>query len=661
MTAARWKSLPEGPFGAGTAPAGVGPLLVWAEATRYRDFLRDGAPLRELPIICELTAEASAAEFFSELEKLRGRIPGAYTELASNRYCTAVIPRETLSGFVEGKIGDMVKRIEIELPVIPSRPHPRVGHEAPNGARPITRSEPGKATLLGVIDSGCPFAHSSLRDGFKSRLLAIWDQDQRPGFVTAGGGTCPQDFGYGAEVDRSRIGALLAQFAQGDVVDEDACYRAAGLHGLMSRVSHGAAVLDLLMGPRPLVSRLGHGQDLPPSWAPITDEARRADLVFVDLPRDGVQDSSSGGLGRWILDGLRYICSCASKDTKRIVVNISNGTSRSTHDGSSIIEQAMVALIEEQMKTHQRDLHIVIAAGNDRDEERHAQIDVSAPGAPRSILLRVPPGSEAPTWVTVRVPAGAKGLKLRVRAPREGQFSGWVGAGGTGALYSDDPSTASAGIIFPKHGPAGSAMALIAIAPTAGFGPGARGAHGDWEIGLESETAILEPVHFYICRNQLNPGALRRGRQARFVSDFDAYDPDRWRRKRGLDPQPANSPIRRATTLNGLASSPTNCGLVVVGSVMQLPMTPTTYSSEGPSAGGSARSGAPSRAGPNFAAVTDVHHNLPGIMTAGSRSGSRVRMVGTSFAAPQLARKLANGDPLPKAEPDALIGSGASL
>ena len=664
MTTARWKSLPQGRIGAAPVPEGMGPLLVWAEATQYRDFLRDRAAPRdllELPIICELAAEASVGNFLSALEQLGGRTPEAYTNLASNRHCTAVIPREVLPAFLERDIGRMVKRFEIALPVIPTRPRPLAGPEAPNGFPTRMRSEPGKTTLLGVIDSGCPFAHSSLRDGFESRFLAIWDQDQRPGFATAGG-ICPQDFGYGAEVNRSQIGTLLAQFAQGDVVDEDACYRAVGLPALMARVSHGAAVLDLLAGPRPLASRLSHAQDLPPTWAPINDEARQADLVFVDLPRDGVQDSSSGGLARWILDGLRYICSCAGQDTTRIVVNISNGTSRSTHDGSSIIEQAMVALIEEQRNTHHRDLHIVIAAGNDRDEERHAQVALSVPSKLGSILLRVPPGSEAPTWVTVRVPAGAEGLKLWVRAPREGQQSDWVGSGDACALYSDDPSAASAGIVYPKHEPAGSATALITIAPTAGFGSETRAAPGDWEIGLESEIEILESVHFYICRNQLNPGALRRGRQARFVSDFDEYDPDRWRRKRDFDPQPANSPIRRAATLNGLATSPTNSGLVVVGSVMQLPMTPTTYSSVGPSGGCPAKSGAPSRAGPDCVAVTDVNRNLPGIMTAGSRSGARVRMVGTSFAAPQIARKLANGEPLPnRSEPDALTGSGASL
>ena len=59
------------------------------------------------------------------------------------------------------------------------------------------------------------------------------------------------------------------------------------------------------------------------------------------MPRDAVQDTSSAALAGNLLDGLHYIVGCATDATRRIVVNISDGSSRGSHDGESLIELAM--------------------------------------------------------------------------------------------------------------------------------------------------------------------------------------------------------------------------------------------------------------------------------------------------------------------------------
>jgi hypothetical protein len=46
--------------------------------------------------------------------------------------------------------------------------------------------------------------------------------------------------------------------------------------------------------------------------------------------------------------------------------------------------------------------------------------------------------------------------------------------------------------------------------------------------------------------------------------------------------------------------------------------------------------------GPDLAAVTDASPSLPGILGTGTYSGSVVRLNGTSVAAPQAVRALAN-------------------
>jgi hypothetical protein len=59
------------------------------------------------------------------------------------------------------------------------------------------------------------------------------------------------------------------------------------------------------------------------------------------------------------------------------------------------------------------------------------------------------------------------------------------------------------------------------------------------------------------------------------------------------------------------------------------------YSSEGP-----ARRGP--RAGPDFAMLCDESWSLRGVRAGGNRSGAVFRLTGTSAAAPQLARQIAD-------------------
>jgi hypothetical protein len=624
---------------------GVDPLLVFAQATGYRDFRRvgDGLPDR-VPVLCELNDKTTIDQLAAELTRPgAGEVPSAYHQVnaGSTLYCTAHFSRALCQQWPAGTVGRLVRRFEMQLPVIPERakpldkPHSRHRAGVVKGKRTKARD-----TLIGVIDSGCPFAHRSVRDeAGRTRLLAVWDQDDAPAYLGVGGAP-PPDFGYGAEIQRTALNELMQWCKQGDAIDEDACYRRAGVAGVTARASHGAAVLDLLAGPRPLGRRTSADASRPPRWKPANDAASRADIVFVDLPRDSVQDSTSGGLGRWLLDGLRYICSHAGPKTTRIVVNISNGTSRSAHDGSSIIEAAMADLVKQQRKAGRR-LHIVIAAGNDRDEERHARIDRLQPRQPQDLLLRVPPGSEAPNWVTLRVPKGATDLTLRLEAPGStvdgpvthvvaGEAAGWHRVASEGA---------AAAVVFPKPLAGSAGVALVAIAATASQGRSPQAPAGDWRLTLESANGVNEPVHAYVSRNQQNMGALARGRQARFVSRFDAYDPLRWRREAEVDPPEAASPIRRASTLNGLATLAPGSGVVVVGSRLLRPAGESPYSSVGPSAGQTGRS---LRLGPDEAAVTDLYRGLPGIVVAGGRSGTVVRMRGTSLAAPQVARAIVN-------------------
>ena len=635
-----WADLPPGAFGIAATASGADANLVWADASGFRDFMRSGdTPPIGIPVLVEVKEGKSVGDLSDELKVgERGRVAPIYlNQSPGTRYCVAEFSQAYCLALRDDPLlGAMIRRFELQMPVIPQRARP----ERPSSATapPEARVRAGKY-LLGVIDSGCPFAHANLRGPLGTRVINLWDQDRNPAFTQQpANGACPEEFGYGCEVNRGQLNRVIADAAAGGVVDEDACYERAGYTELRHRLSHAAAVLDLLAGPRHLGWRLTSDPDSPPRWTRADDRASAADIVFVQLPQDLVQDSSSAALPRSLLDGLRYILSCADPAvTERIVVNISNGTSRGSHDGESIIECAMRELVANWRLAHPHcELHIVLPAGNSFDEERHAQLDHVAPGQPESVFLQLPPGTEVPSYVLIGLPRGDVGsVSIRVVPPgADSVASQPIGAGASRAW--PNAAKAECAVVFPAADDAGTSAPLIAFAPTAAQDPAVVLAPtGQWTIIAEATRPLAGPVHLYIARNQVNPGALPRAKQARFVDIDGQYDPCRWRRSAECDPVPPLSPIRRSGTLSGLATIPTGCGVLVAGSRFRREGTPSLYSSTGPANGGAAP-----RQGPDCFAFTDESRALPGIRVGGYRSGDIVAVKGTSFAAPQVARAI---------------------
>lgn len=658
----RWYPLLPGRLGATAAFPDVDVNLVMADATRFRDFLRPGELQPELiPVIVELKAReyggysGALADLADELNRLNaGSIPGAYSRLDLPNavgYCTAQFTASYCTSLLSGRsagLGSMIERFELEMPVLPQRPRSMrsTARPVPPGPAHPQRRTAGK-TLVGVIDSGCPFAHRGLRSSKGTRVLHLWDQDTQPAFSTPHlGGVRPADFGYGCEVSRQQLNALIDDCTRGGVVAEAECYERAGCIELRSRFVHGAAVLGLLAHPLSLGSRTGRSPRNPPSWAPDNDEASRADIVFVQLPRDCVQDSSSAGLTRYLLDGLQYILSCAGDDTERIVVNISDGSSRGTHDGNSIFERAILALVKD--RRYRGDLHVVLAAGNAHDEERHAQLSLEA-----GVVLRLQPGCEAPTQVSVRLPLGAERTSIRITPPGRLAAAGDIRAGE--ALAWPSAKAPECAVIRQTSTAGCASSALIVFAPTLSSDAGAPTASsGDWLIewkqvaAAADEPACTGAMHLHISRNQTNPGALLRGRQAVFVDLDGSYAPMRHLRMPKADPVPPLSPIRRAGTLSSLATGAGGSKVWVAAGYVLSSGDPALYSASGPALGSTA-----TRAGPDVAAPTEGSPALAGIRTMGVRSGETVQVMGTSFAAPQIARELVNRGKLPPSLPRA--------
>jgi hypothetical protein len=229
----------------------------------------------------------------------------------------------------------------------------------------------------------------------------------------------------------------------------------------------------------------------------------------------------------------------------------------------------------------------------------------------------------------------ADDYSLRVTAPGEAAAV-VVNAGEAKAWPS--AKDISCAVIHPARPPSDreAHLALIAWRPSElERGERQESPAGDWKLEVLPAQG-KEPVHFYVCRNQLNPGALPRATQGAFVDTDETYDPLRSIRYSRTDASNPQSPIRRQggmTTLSTLEAP----GVVVVGGYINREGDTSLYSSDGPAAGGS-----PPRCGPDQNAPADESFALPGIRAAASRSGDTVRVRGTSFAAPQIARLIAD-------------------
>ena len=626
--------------GGGLSPQcqGIDAGLLWALATGFRDFRRSTDPCpTHWPMAIELARGGTVGA-------LRGAgvfVPAAH-QSHGRRWLTGDFDIGAAHAVWGGALAAVVRRFELQLPVIPHRPR----HPTPlaGQATPKPRRRSRAATLFGVIDSGCPFAHAMLRNraGTGTRMLSIWDQDAiAPAFADRGG-WIPPDMGYGAEIDRAGLNALMARCAspgQPKTIDEARCYRMAGYDVLRERFGHGAGVMGLLTNRR--------SSDWIDSLRPGPARSRHAqadaDYVFVQVPRDAVQDASSASLARYVIDGLRYIVSCAGKG-QDVVVNLSDGTSRGPHDGHALVDEAIADLVQEQAEQGRR-LRVVVAAGNTRDEERHACFDQLRSGQRGRVCLHVPADNESPVFVNLRLPlAGSARVRLLAPGAVQDQVLSVVAGQAQGAF--DDAGSAVWGLILPQPAKGLAACGLIVIAATRAGSDGRPPApSGRWWIEVEPLDKALTaklPVDIWISRGRRNCTALPRSRQARFLDVDGSYAALRHLRSSEVDPDPPRSPIRRLGSLNALACSNAE-GVIVVGASYRSKTEASVYSSAGPAAGEASNR----RMGPDFSAPVDESRGLQGMRVAGNRSGDACRATGSSFAAPQIALLLATGQGVP--------------
>ena len=616
----------------------------------------------------ELQPGATLAQLLARAPAGSLQVPQVYQALGDGlRVCTARAQRAFFAALApQAPLAQLVRRYELGLPTgHHARPLP-----AQACAGKASKPKAPKATplldgdVLVVIDNGLALAHADFLhpNTTRTRVAAFWRQDDTQGphgraaaslkpqpLDPARAGPTPADLGYGHELDRQAIDRAIAAHTRGGRVDEDALVRHWQLWDLEHTTHHGTHVTSLAAGPRPYVPTIGT-EDAPPDWARCHDAASRANLLVVQLDWASVADSSGGALNVSVLDALAWaLARCAP--SARITVNLSWGALAGPHNGSALLETAMAQLIAASG----RNVTLVIPAGNAYQARTHANARLT-PQEPRVELhWRVQPDDHSQSFLELwfedhlnpadvlsklRIELTPPGATQALPALKIGQSAVWPSA--------EAPQCA---LLFPKRCGLGQpgTCALIALAPTASwFADTVRSAAGRWTVRVEYTGQSELVMDAYIERDDVALGSAPTGARQSYLEDR------RYDTSGGLDgfiDQACNpTPVRRSGTFNDIA---TGAGTVSVGGIRYFasgldPMA--RYSPRTPDPDAQRPSRANVKKVPDRFAVSDEHATLWGTRAAGTRSASRVRLVGTSMAAPQVARSLIDR-PVGSAEP----------
>lgn len=482
--------------------------------------------------------------------------------------------------------------------------------------------------LLAIIDHGCPFAHRAFRragPAVGTRVLAIWDQDLSPDYPSSFGP--PAGHGYGRQIDRTALDGFMQASCGAAGIDEDHCYRLAHCTTLDGMLTHGSHSLGMLAGG---VGPHGQLHD---------DLASKADIVFVQLPRDILQAPSGGAIHRCLLDALRYIddgAACNGFD--RVVVSVGYGSYLGPHDGSSVFERALDALLAQARQP----LQCVLAAGNGFDARVHGQASLA--GHQSAVIdWQMPTGNETPTHAEIWIRAAAAdraaltltvcGEALALSAPG---CQVWPDALAPAIVVVRQPARDDQCVVTVRAAPTSRDDGHRATAPAA-----------DYRLTLGSADAEAAEFDVYLAWGGENLGFPVRSVQTRLFAAAS---------------EPAVVIDGTGTlTGSGCGASPQ---LFVAGGFVPAQRAASFPRKASYSAAGPTRQGG--RAGPSLLAPSEEDAREFGLPGLGTRSGAPGRLGGTSVAAPQLARHLANEGtprvrPAPAADSPEAYGAGFLL
>jgi hypothetical protein len=606
----------------------IAPYLEWAVSTDFAYL--DGEWFSVLLEVDQSVARFAAEAERSALAKLIWVAPAYRTTLQGFKeeditVFSAILHKDALKALVNAdgssdlaaaisKLG--IKRVEFGTPA----DNPFGKGTAGTSVRAKSTGQPAKlrpSAIVAVIDDGLAFAHDRFRDSHgQTRLKYFWNQDDTTGMGQ------PADFQSGRELSENDINALLAAWTgPSGIVDEDALYRQAGQKLVGRRVKHGTHVMDVACGMNPT--------DVTPQ-SPF--------LIGVQLPSRVTERTSGVFLTPAVRDAIQYVISRADQIADDlncaplpIAVNVSYGTIAGPHDGTGLLE----ATIDQLVASRPTPLRVVLPAGNHYLARCHAAFDLPA-AANQVLRWRVQPDNKAGSFMELWLPEltamsrTRPQVEMSITTPTR-ERSGWIGPG----QHWHWPNNGDVRFRAVYYDPPGRRPRLfLAMAPTASLSMPLRTAPaGTWLVELRNVAEDVA-VEAWIQRGDTPFGYPLWGRQSRFEdSKYRRFDPAGrpWQ-----EDTPTDSYIHRRGSINALATGQRS---IVVGGFRRSDRSPSAYSGSGPTS--TPITIPPQRTGPDTAAAADDSPVLRGLLAAGTRTGSAAALNGSSVAAPQVTRRIA--------------------
>lgn len=368
-----------------------------------------------------------------------------------------------------------VASLKAPRPMVPDRPtqEPRRQRPQRRGFRSLGNGQPsGRGVVMGIIDWGCDFKHENFiaRNG-RTRLRALWDQR----------GTGPRSpaYGYGIVHTRRMIDRALASddpFAElgYDPIDADDD----------GNGTHGTHVMDIAAG----TPNVGPG-----GVAPDTE------LVFVHLAALswGPRHIASSVC---LLEAVDFIARVAGE--KPWVINLSLGSHAGPHDGSTLVELALDAVV-----TSGPGRVIVQSCGNYGKRPVHAAGRLEA-GRRRRLRWHVDPSDQTPNEIELWY-RGGDSIAMNLIAP-DGRTIARALPESHGTIVD---GTQQIGRFAHRRGDPnnGDNQASIILDPE-------RARRGPWQVELEALTIADGHYHVWIERDEVTRGSQSRLARQDFVA-----------------------------------------------------------------------------------------------------------------------------------------------
>lgn len=523
-----------------------------------------------------------------------------------------------LTGEAEARLAEAVEVLSLARR-IDGRP---LRAPAPIMAEAVAEPAPHPATAptLAIIDDGIGFLNARFRTagGTRTRFAAVWLMAFR---AMPGGAGMVQ---AGRVLSRAEIDGWLAL---GPRLEEECVYRklnAALLEPGAHRSTelgfgHGTHVLDTAAGADP-----GRGE-----------AAEDWPLLAVQLPPEVVDDTAGTHLEPAILRGLAWILARAERmgGTAPVIVTVALATFAGPKDGTKAIEALMAQIVDGWQARTGRTARVVLSFGNARRTRQAARL--TAGPVPRGLDWRLLPDDRTASYVEIRAasPADLTRLRLTVTPPRgvaqscpalpPNSLAGLRDAGGriVGHVYHIGPRVTAPGVVSPAH-------LVLAMAPSVERGGGPVTPHGAWHLAFHAAAGPDIALRLEVQRDDTVFGYRQNGRQS-YLDDplCEGWDAE----TAGYGAPATASAVTRAGTFSSFATAPSPRVLVAAATRAE-GLVPPRYSAEG---------AADLRPGPTLAAMSDRSAVRPGLLAAGTFSGTVRASDGTSVAAGRTARALA--------------------